>query len=275
MHPLQSNPTTPIVLSIAGSDSGGGAGIQADLKTISATGSYACSVITAITAQNTLGVSAVYPVPREQVSSQLEAVFSDIHIDVVKIGMLAEASIIEAVSEKIAHYKPKYVVLDPVLVSSSGKYLLNPKAISCLKDRLIPLVDLLTPNLPESVCLTGGGSPNFNPDITQLGEDLLALGATSVLLKGGHMEERDRSCDWLFHHGKIEQYCSKRVMTKNSHGTGCTLSSAISSYLAQGYPLTEAVRRAKAYLFKALKTSDALKIGHGTGPLNHFHTLTV
>ncbi|CAH0535861.1 bifunctional hydroxymethylpyrimidine kinase/phosphomethylpyrimidine kinase [Vibrio marisflavi] len=275
MNQPSSSSSTPIVLTIAGSDSGGGAGIQADIKTISATGSYACSAITAITAQNTLGVSAVFPTPYEQVRAQLEAVFSDMPLAAVKIGMLANASIIGVVSEVLRKYAPEFVVLDPVLVSSSGVPLLEANAISMLKEQLIPHVTLLTPNLPESMLLTGRDCTESEEDILQLGEALTQLGAKAALLKGGHMSDKHKSADWLFYNGKSEQFSSARVVTKNSHGTGCTLSSAIASYSAQGYKMNDAIQLAKRYIFQALASSDKLNVGKGVGPLNHFHMLDV
>ena len=275
MSQPQCQSETPVVLTIAGSDSGGGAGIQADIKTISATGSYACSAITAITAQNTRGVSAVFPTPSEQVSAQLEAIFSDMPVSAVKIGMLSNASIIRVVSDKLRQYRPSFVVLDPVLVSSSGVCLLEPEAVSCLKEELIPLVDLLTPNLPEGLFLTGLEKAESESEIVRLGEELKQLGAKASLLKGGHSADLQNSSDWLFGLQGIEKFSAARVATRNSHGTGCTLSSAIASYVAQKHDITDAVRLAKRYITQALATSERLNVGSGNGPLNHFHMLGV
>lgn len=262
---------TPIVLTIAGSDSGGGAGIQADIKAISATGSFACSAITAITAQNTLGVSAIFPIPLEHVASQLDAVFSDINIVAVKIGMLADADIIDVVADKIRQYQPKFLVLDPVMIASSGDLLLQESAISTLKSELLPLADVITPNLPEAAKLTGCDVPQTEAQMQNMVEDLMALGTAAVLLKGGHLTDSSESNDLLITAGQVQKFTAKRINTRNVHGTGCTLSSAIASYLAQGSPLTEAVSRAKTYLTGAISHADLLTIGQGHGPVNHFY----
>ena len=189
--------TTPIVLTIAGSDSGGGAGIQADIKAMSATGSYACSVITAITSQNTQGVSAIFPIPLEHVESQLDAVFTDLNIVAVKVGMLADANIIKVVANKIKQYQPKHLVIDPVMVATSGDLLLEHSAISTLKEELIPLADIITPNLPEGAALTGKAAPESEAEMNEMIADLRALGVKAVLLKGGHLEKGENSNDLL------------------------------------------------------------------------------
>lgn len=262
---------TPIVLTIAGSDSGGGAGIQADIKAISATGSYACSAITAITAQNTLGVSDIFPIPLAHVETQLDAVFSDIQVTAVKIGMLADAGIISIVAEKIREYQPKFLVLDPVMVATSGDLLLEESAISTLKAELIPLSDVITPNLPEAAALTGRPIPATEADMESMISDLRALGSRATLLKGGHLTASDVSTDLLIDDNHVERFSAKRVNTQNVHGTGCTLSSAIASYLAQGLPMSMAIKQAKQYITQTIMHADLLKIGQGHGPVNHFY----
>ena len=261
---------TPIVLTIAGSDSGGGAGIQADIKAISATGSYACSVITAITAQNTQGVFAIFPVPLEHVAHQLDAVFTDLNIVAVKIGMLADSDIIKVVADKIQQYRPKYVVVDPVMVATSGDLLLANEAIATLKQHLIPLAVLITPNLPEGAALTGQAVPCDEEKMGAMVQALRSLGAKAVLLKGGHLEADKNSNDLFIQADSVSLLRAKRIATKNTHGTGCTLSSAIASYLAQGESLEKAVEKAKRYISLAIAHADELDIGRGRGPVNHF-----
>ncbi|MEF1284492.1 bifunctional hydroxymethylpyrimidine kinase/phosphomethylpyrimidine kinase [Vibrio sp. M250220] len=265
-----SQDTPPIVLTIAGSDSGGGAGIQADIKAISATGSYACSVITAVTSQNTLGVSAIHPIPVEHIESQLDAVFSDLNVVAVKVGMLADADIIAMVARKIRHYQPKYLVVDPVMVATSGDPLLAQSAVETLKQQLLPLADLITPNLPECAALTGRDIPHNESQMTETIDALKALGAKAVLLKGGHLKKTDKSSDLLIEQNSSEVLSAKRIETKNTHGTGCTLSSAIASYLAQGHRLHKAVYLGKQYISQAISHADQLKVGQGHGPVNHF-----
>ena len=264
----------PVVLTIAGSDSGGGAGIQADIKTISATGSYACSVITAITAQNTQGVSKVFPLPAEQVEAQLAAVLSDLNVVAIKIGMLSDANIIQVVAKYLRKYTPAFSILDPVLVSTSGTPLLENGAVEALKTELIPYVDMITPNLPESAFLATGKQGSCDFDVVMLGHRLLQMGAKSVLLKGGHAENSNTSCDWLFDGAEPLPFSTQRIVTNNSHGTGCTLSSAIASYRAQGKSPVDAVAKAKEYIFQALKHADKLSVGQGRGPVHHFHALS-
>ncbi|AIS57917.1 bifunctional hydroxymethylpyrimidine kinase/phosphomethylpyrimidine kinase [Vibrio coralliilyticus] len=265
-----SQDTPPIVLTIAGSDSGGGAGIQADIKAISATGSYACSVITAITSQNTLGVSAIHPIPLEHIESQLDAVFTDLNVVAVKVGMLADARIIKVVADKIRQYKPAHLVVDPVMVATSGDLLLEQSAISTLKEQLIPLADLITPNLPEGAALIDGAVPENEDQMGNMIEELRALGAKAVLLKGGHLEKDDNSNDLLILAQTSELLSAKRFPTKNTHGTGCTLSSAIASYLAQGNRLHKAVYLGKQYISQAIAHADELNVGTGHGPVHHF-----
>ncbi|MGR5558938.1 bifunctional hydroxymethylpyrimidine kinase/phosphomethylpyrimidine kinase [Vibrio fortis] len=263
--------STPIVLTIAGSDSGGGAGIQADIKAMSATGSFACSVITAITSQNTQGVSAIFPIPLDHVASQLDAVFSDLNVVAVKVGMLADSNIIKVVADKIKQYQPKHLVIDPVMVATSGDLLLEQSAISTLKEALIPLADIITPNLPEGAALTGKPVPESEADMQDMVEELRALGAKAVLLKGGHLEQDENSNDLLILPASTALISAKRFPTKNTHGTGCTLSSAIASYLAQGNELTQSVELGKRYISDAIAHADQLNVGQGHGPVNHFY----
>lgn len=263
---------TPIVLTIAGSDSGGGAGIQADIKAISASGGYACSVITAITSQNTQGVTAILPIPVEHVASQLDTVFQDLNIVAVKVGMLADADIIRVVANKITQYQPHFVVVDPVMVATSGDMLLHDSAIDTLKKELLPLADLITPNLPEAAALTGFALPDNEEQIGEMIVPLRQLGAKAILLKGGHFEQDESSNDVLIEGEAIDVLRCKRVATKNTHGTGCTLSSAIASYLAQGNRLHKAVYLGKQYITQAITHADELKVGQGHGPVNHFFT---
>ncbi|CAE6933636.1 Phosphomethylpyrimidine kinase [Vibrio sp. B1REV9] len=262
--------TTPIVLTIAGSDSGGGAGIQADIKAISATGSFACSVITAITSQNTQGVSAIFPIPLDHVESQLDSVFTDLNIVAVKVGMLADSNIIKVVASKIKQYQPKHLVIDPVMVATSGDLLLEQSAISTLKEALIPLADIITPNLPEGAALTGKAVPQSESAMNDMITDLRALGAKAVLLKGGHLEKDENSNDLLILQDSAELISAKRFPTKNTHGTGCTLSSAIASYLAQENSLNRAVHLGKEYITQAIAHADELNVGQGHGPVHHF-----
>ena len=267
---LKQSPSIPIVLTIAGSDSGGGAGIQADIKAISATGSYACTVITAITAQNTLGVSAIFPIPLEHVEKQLDAVFSDLNIVAVKIGMLADSEIIKVVAAKIKQYKPDFLVVDPVMIATSGDLLLQESAISTLKSVLLPLADLITPNLPEGAALIGSDVPTNEDEMGSMISELRQLNVNAVLLKGGHLEQDENSNDLLIFQDHVEQLTAKRINTHNTHGTGCTLSSAIASYLAQGHDLLQAVKLGKKYISNAIAHADELDIGSGHGPVNHF-----
>ncbi len=260
----------PIVLTIAGSDSSGGAGIQADIKALSATGSYACSVITAITAQNTLGVHAVFPIPLEHIEKQLDAVFTDLNVVAVKVGMLADAAIIKTVVAKINQYQPKFLVVDPVMVSTSGDLLLPQSALGLLKSDLLPLAHIITPNLPEAAALIGSMVPSNQADMLNMVTDLRQLGAQAILLKGGHLQKDEDSTDLLILPVNVHLLTAKRIDTHNTHGTGCTLSSAIASYLAQGKDLLAAVQLSKHYISQAIAQADDLDIGKGQGPVHHF-----
>jgi hydroxymethylpyrimidine/phosphomethylpyrimidine kinase len=262
--------STPIVLTIAGSDSGGGAGIQADIKAISATGCYACSVITTITAQNTLGVSAIFPIPLEYVEKQLDAVFTDLNVVAVKIGMLSDADTIKLVAAKIKQYHPRFLVVDPVMIATSGDVLLKASAISTLKSELLPLADIITPNLPEGAALIGADVPYNAAGMLKMVSSLRQLGAKTILLKGGHLEQDENSNDLLIFPEQVHHLTAKRIHTRNTHGTGCTLSSAIASYLAQGHELLRAVQLGKQYICGAIAHADELAIGKGNGPVNHF-----
>ncbi|MGN1246187.1 MAG: bifunctional hydroxymethylpyrimidine kinase/phosphomethylpyrimidine kinase [Muribaculaceae bacterium] len=255
-------------LSIAGSDSSGGAGIQADLKTMSALGVYGMTAITAITAQNTCGVTAIMPVTPEVVSAQIAAIASDIHPDAVKIGMLFSRPIIEAVAHSIIEHHLCRIVLDPVMISTSGSQLLETDAIDAMVNLLFPLADVITPNRFEAEHLAGMKIHSAD-DAANAAQAIIARGAKAVLIKGGHFDDTSMT-DYLFS-PSIEpiRFTSPKIDTANTHGTGCTLSSAIASHLALGYPLPDAVARAKAYLSQALEAGAAVAIGSGHGPVNH------
>lgn len=263
---------TPTALTIAGSDSGGGAGIQADLKTFSALGVYGCSVLTALTAQSTRGVMAILDIDPSFVTAQLDAVLSDIRVDAVKIGMLSRPAVIEAVARALERWQPRMVVLDPVMVAKSGDRLLAAEAVAALRDRLLPLAMLITPNLHEAAVLLDEPLPRDRDAMEGVAWRLQRLGAANVLLKGGHLEAPD--CPDLLLAGDKQNWLEgERVPTRNTHGTGCTLSSAITALLARGRPLPEAVAAAKRWLEAALRAADRLGIGHGQGPVHHFHAL--
>ncbi|MEX0840898.1 MAG: bifunctional hydroxymethylpyrimidine kinase/phosphomethylpyrimidine kinase [Xanthobacteraceae bacterium] len=262
--------TTPIAITIAGSDSSGGAGIQADLKTFSALGVYGASVITALTAQNTQGVTAIHDVPPQFIAAQIDAVFSDLNVSAVKIGMLSRPEAIEAVAAGLDRHKARNVVLDPVMIAASGDRLLAPEAVAVLRRLLIPRALVITPNLPEAAALLDAPLARTEPEMREQAEKLLALGARAVLIKGGHAQGAE-SVDILVEPGAVARLAAARIATQNTHGTGCTLSSAIAAGLAKGLDLAEAVREAKAYVTAAIAAADRLKIGHGHGPVHHFH----
>jgi hydroxymethylpyrimidine/phosphomethylpyrimidine kinase len=262
--------TTPIALTIAGSDSGGGAGIQADLKTFAALGVYGASVITALTAQNTRGVRGVHPVPPDFVTAQLDAVFDDLAINAVKIGMVASRGVIEAIAAGLARRTPAYVVLDPVMVATSGDKLLAEDAIDALRRLLIPVSTLITPNLPEAAALLGDSVATSEAAIADQGKRLLAFGCPSVLIKGGHGEGSE-SIDYLFTTAATLPLAAPRIATRNTHGTGCSLSSAIAAGLAKGDALETSVRNAKTFISEAIAAADRFAVGHGHGPVHHFH----
>ncbi len=256
-------------LTIAGSDSGGGAGIQADIKSFSANGVYAASIITALTAQNTLGVQAILDVPPEFICQQLDSVFGDLAIHAVKIGMLSQTKTIEVVAERLRQYQPGNIVLDPVMVATSGDSLLDPGAIEALSKRLIPLACVITPNLAEAAALLGAEVATTEPEMIAQAQALLRLGAKAVLLKGGHGEGAE-SVDFLVIGSRILRLAAPRHATRNTHGTGCTLSAALAANLAKGEGLEDAAHAAKAYVTKAIAAADRLAIGHGNGPTHHF-----
>jgi hydroxymethylpyrimidine/phosphomethylpyrimidine kinase len=261
---------TPIALTIAGSDSSAGAGIQADLKTFAALGVYGASVITALTAQNTQRVSAIHDVPAEFVAAQIDAVFSDLAVGAVKIGMLARADIIEVVAAGLDRWKATNVVLDPVMVATSGDRLLAPDAVDALERELLPRARVVTPNLPEAAALLGAAIAADEDAMQAQAKQILSLGARAVLIKGGHGEGAS-STDFLFDGPQVTRFASKRIATRNTHGSGCTLSAAIAAGLAKGQDLMDATRAAKEYVTEAIAAADRLAVGQGHGPLHHFH----
>ena len=270
---------TPVAVTIAGSDSGGGAGIQADLKTFSALGVYGASVITALTAQNTLGVTGIHDVPPEFIAAQMDAVFSDIAVasvfsgsapSAVKIGMLSQVSTIEVVADGLQKHNQTNIVLDPVMIATSGDRLLNSDAIDTLIRVLIPRARVITPNLPEAAALLDRPIAEGENTMRAHAERLLLLGAQAVLIKGGH-GTGEESVDLLVERDTITRFAAPRIETQNTHGTGCTLSSAVAAGLAKGLDLIDAVREAKDYVTGAIAASSKLQIGSGHGPVHHFY----
>ena len=259
-----------IAVTIAGSDSGGGAGIQADLKTFSALGVYGASVITALTAQNTLGVAAIHDVPPAFVTAEIDAVFSDLAVDAVKIGMLSRPEVIGAVAAGLDRHAQRRVVLDPVMVATSGDMLLADDAVEGLIAELLPRAMLVTPNIREAARLTGAAPAESSAAIEAQAEAILALGARAVLLKGGHGSGTE-SADLLLTPTLKRWYSAPRIATRNTHGTGCTLSSAIAAGLALGKDLETAVAIGKRYVSDAIAAADRLSVGKGHGPVHHFH----
>ena len=260
-------------LTIAGSDSGGGAGIQADLKTFSALGCFGMSAITALTAQNTRVVTHIFPVPPEFIGQQIDAVMDDIGVDAVKIGMLHSPEVIEIVAQKLKEWKCANIVLDPVMVSKSGDKLLRDNAVEALKEYLIPLSTIITPNLPEASVLLGRDIRRIE-EMAQAARDLAGFGCANVLVKGGHLTDAS-SGDLLYQQqiNKMTEMGGQRIDTRNSHGTGCTLSSAIAANLAKGVALDVAVKNGKAYISGALAAGADYQIGKGHGPVHHFYDL--
>jgi hydroxymethylpyrimidine/phosphomethylpyrimidine kinase len=256
------------VLSIAGSDSGGGAGIQADLKTFAALGCYGMTAITALTAQNTLGVSAIHGVPPEMLKAQLCAVFDDIGVDAVKIGMLHAPDIVRTVAWALKHYQVQRVVLDPVMVATSGDALITPTTVQVLVDELFPLATVITPNLDEAALLLSRTIESAQ-ELEAAARDLLAMGAPAVLLKGGHLPGAEVADLLVTGPGPTQRLASARISSRNTHGTGCTLSSAIASHLALGEPLDRAVALARGYILQAIEQGADVYTGAGHGPLNH------
>jgi len=262
--------TTPVALTIAGSDSSGGAGIQADLKTFAAFGVYGASVVTALTAQNTRGVTGIHLVPADFVTAQIDAVFSDLAVNAVKIGMVAQVATIDAIVAGLTQWSPKHVVLDPVMVATSGDRLLATDAVEALRTKLIPRASLITPNLPEAAALLDEPVALSEAAIESQGKRLLALGCPAVLIKGGHGQGTE-SIDYLIGGDGIIALAAPRIATRNTHGTGCSLSSAIAAGLAKGEDMETAVRNAKVWLSAAIAAADHLDVGHGNGPIHHFH----
>ncbi len=259
----------PVVLSIAGSDSSAGAGIQADLKAISANGGYGASVITAITAQNTRGVTAAVELDLDLIRAQADAVFGDLRVAAVKTGMLASAAVIETVAKALRDHRPPHYVLDPVMVSKTGFPLLRPEAVGALRETLLPLATLVTPNVHEARALTG--LPVRTPAEAEVaGRHLVAAGAGAVLVKGGHLEERPAT-DVLVTPEGVRVFPGEYLDARHTHGTGCTYSAAIATQLAHGWPLEEAIARAKAYVTEAIR--GGLPVGQGIGPTDHFFYL--
>ena len=253
------------LLTIAGSDSSGGAGIQADLKTFAAHGTFGMSVITAVTAQNTCGVTKVQNIACDVVQAQLEAVFEDIHVAAVKIGMVSQPEIIKTIAACLRKYQPQFIVVDPVMISKSGYPLLAPEACSTLISELLPLATLVTPNLPEAEAISGMQAET-KADMLPVAKKILSLGAKAVLVKGGHLDD---TADDLLYDGREERwFAGERINTKNTHGTGCTLSSSLAANLALGLTLPEAVAASKAYVTEAI--AHSLSLGHGCGPTHHF-----
>ncbi len=259
----------PRVLTIAGSDSGGGAGIQADLKTMSALGCFGMSAITALTAQNTTGVRAIHAVPPQMLADQIDAVVEDIGVDAVKIGMLHAPDIVQAVAQAIDKHQLRRIVLDPVMVATSGAVLIDNPAIQALVQLLFPRVDIITPNLDEAGLLVGRALHNEH-DMQQAAQQLLDMGAPAVLLKGGHLQGDTVSDLFVTRAGSTQWLRAPRIHSHNTHGTGCTLSSAMAAHLALGHPLPEAIAQAHRYIRQALQAGAPVRTGHGSGPLNHF-----
>jgi len=262
--------TTPVALTIAGSDPSGGAGIQADLKTFAAFGVYGASVITALTAQNTRGVFGVFDVPSDIVTSQIDVIFDDLGVGAVKIGMLGRLAVVEAVVAALKRRPPMPVVLDPVMVATSGDPLLVADAVEALRTKLIPLASLITPNLPEAAALLNEPVTYDEAGIEKQGRQLLAMGCPAVLIKGGHGQGAE-SIDYLIDARRTVRLPAPRVTTANTHGTGCSLSSAIAAGLAKGDELETAVRTGKAWISAAIAAADRFSVGHGHGPVHHFH----
>ncbi len=263
---------TPIALTIAGSDSGGGAGIQADLKTFSALGVYGASVITALTAQNTQSVAAIHDVPADFVAQQMVAVLNDLDVCAIKIGMLSSVSIIKSVSKVLTEFPHIPVVLDPVMIAKSGDSLLQPDAVDALLEYLCERASVITPNIPEAARLLGADEANTLEQMQEQARTLSQMATCSVLLKGGHLDAA-HSTDLLYINGESHRFEFERISTQNTHGTGCTLSSAIAAGLAKGLDIETAIEHATLYVHAAISAADSLHIGRGHGPVHHFHAL--
>ena len=257
-------------LTIAGTDPSGGAGIQADLKTFSALGAYGTSVITALVAQNTRGVQSVYRIEPDFVAAQLDSVLSDVRIDAIKIGMLAEPAIVNVVADGLQSAKTPWIVLDTVMLAKSGDPLLSTEAVATLRERLLPHVSIITPNLPEAAALLDCPMATTEQEMQEQGRALLAMGCQAVLMKGGHLSEAE-SPDWLFTHSLEHRFTAPRVNTRHTHGTGCTLSSALTALRPRHENWVDTVHAAKTWLQGALEQADSLEVGQGIGPVHHFH----
>lgn len=264
----------PNTLTIAGVDPSGGAGILADIKAMSALGAYGTAVVAALTAQNTKGVTAIAPVSPEFVAQQIDTLFDDVRIDAVKIGMLGQQLVTRTVAERLAHWKPAHIVLDPVMIAKSGDHLLEKSAISELRESLLPLATVLTPNLPEAGVLLECGPIETLKEMRRAAERLRRMlndnGQRWVFLKGGHLPGND-TIDLLHDGDKLIELPGQRIATRNTHGTGCTLSAALAALLPQTTSFPEAAQRAKDYLVAAIARADELQVGHGHGPVHHFH----
>ncbi len=259
------------VLSIAGVDPSGGAGIAADLKTFAALGAYGMAAVTAVTAQNTRGVRGVQLMEAAFVADEIDAIFEDIRVDAVKIGMVGTAGIADAIANTLLRRQARHIVLDPVMIAKSGDRLLHQDAVAAVRDRLVPLAEIITPNLPEAAALLGVDEPTDIAAATEMAGELKQLGPAAVLLTGGHLSGPE-SVDVYFDGETLETLRAPRIATNNTHGTGCTLSAAIAALLPR-HPRIEAIGRAKSYLTGALAAADRLDVGSGHGPLHHFHAL--
>lgn len=253
------------VLTIAGSDCSGGAGIQADLKTFSALGTYGMSVITSVVAENTSRVISIHDLPPSVLADQLDAVFEDIQVDAVKLGMLSDVNIMQTIVHKLTIYKPPFVVIDPVMTAKGGQALMKAEALNALIEHIVPLAYVLTPNIPEAETMTGLSITTLE-DMKIAADRIFTMGSKYVLIKGGHLD--GTAIDLLYDGNNYTTYPCERIMTKNTHGTGCTFSSAIAACLAKGLPIEKAVDTAKEYITEAIR--HALPIGNGHGPTNHF-----
>jgi hydroxymethylpyrimidine/phosphomethylpyrimidine kinase len=256
------------VLSIAGFDGSGGAGIQADTKTISSLGCYATNVLTALPVQNTQGVQRIFEIPSEAIDLQIKSILDDIYPDAIKIGMVHSVELVQIIAENLKDYKGP-IIFDPVMISTSGHQLIKDETIDACKEFLFPLATLITPNLDE-VSVLVGKQIDTTEKMQEAGQSILKMGTKAVLVKGGHLQQDDLISYLIQQDQPTESYSSKRIETKNTHGSGCTLSSAIASYLAQGFPLNESIFKAQRYIEEAIITAKDLKIGKGNGPLNHF-----
>lgn len=257
-------------LTIAGTDPSGGAGIQADLKAFSALGAYGTSVITALVAQNTQGVQSVYRIEPDFVGAQLDSVLSDVRIDAIKIGMLAESDVVEVVADRLKAATTPWIVLDTVMLAKSGDPLLSQQAVATLRERLLPQVSIITPNLPEAAALLGCSMARNEQEMREQGRELLAMGCQAVLMKGGHLSESE-SPDWLFTRELEQRFSAPRVNTRHTHGTGCTLSAALAALRPRHDNWVATVQAAKTWLQGALEQADSLEVGQGIGPVHHFH----